>query len=58
MSGKKHIIVLTENQRVWLLNTVMDCYRYDIQECANPNQGAEQAMFNRVEEALQDTKEI
>ena len=57
MSGKKHIIVLTEKQRVWLLNIVMTSYGYDIDECCQPN-GTERIMFNKVKQALQDTKEI
>lgn len=57
MSGKKHIIVLTEKQRVWLLSTVMECYSHEIDECSAAN-GTEQIMYNKVEQALTDTKEI
>ena len=57
MSSKKHIVVLTEKQRQWLLTTVMQCYSYDIDECCQPN-GTERIMYNKVQQALRDTKQI
>jgi hypothetical protein len=56
MSGKKHIIVLTEKQLHWLIGLPMGSYLHDIQEC----QGSptDMRMFNAIMQALRDTKEI
>ena len=56
MSGKKHIIVLTEKQLQWLKGLPMGSYLHDIQECGGTP--AEMRMFNAVMQALWDTKEI
>jgi hypothetical protein len=56
MSGKKHIVVLTEKQLVWLRATPMGSYLHDIEECGGTP--ADMRMFNAVMEALRDTKEI
>ena len=56
MSGKKHIIVLTDKQLKWLIGLPMGSYLHDIQECGGTP--AEMRMFNATMQALRDTKEV
>jgi hypothetical protein len=56
MSGKKHIIVLTDKQLHWLKGLPMGSYLHDMEECGGTP--AEMRMFKAVMQALRDTTEI
>jgi hypothetical protein len=56
MSGKKHIIVFTEKQLIWLKASPMGSYLHDIEECGGTP--AEMRMFKAVMQALRNTKKI